>query len=129
MAKVDSNVASASVNLIDPVERCATGNSEFKAKSRAKSSSGKVTLDSEEERVWFRAVRMILSCLTPYSGTIGRGRTFIKSPANLERASDFTAGMSAAGRQWSDFTRDELEHIAQDGEIARVLLEIIDDER
>ena len=88
-----------------------------------------MTLDAEEERVWHRAVRVMLDCVMPYSGTVRRERAARRPDNDLEHASNFAAFKSATGRQWSDFTRDELEQIAQDAQIAKVLLQSIDDER
>jgi ParB-like chromosome segregation protein Spo0J len=49
-----------------------------------------------------------------------------KSATDVENVSQFTICKSAAGRSWSDFTHDELERIAQDGEIAKVFLQFVD---
>ena len=127
MPKSDSNVASAPINLVDLKQQRATGKRNIAAASRTGRRGEKATLDAEEKRVWIGAIRVILDCFTPYSGTIGRQRASETSTKTFERGLGFSAHKSAAGRPWNDFTRDELEHIVQDGEIAKLLLKLVDD--
>lgn len=127
MSKPDLNVASAPFNLIDLKQQCARRKCDIAAASRTGSRAGKATLDAEEKRVWIGAIRVILDCFTPYSGTIGRQRASETSTKTIERGPGFSAHRSAAGRPWNDFTRNELEHIVQDGEIAKLLLRLVDE--
>ena len=125
MTKDESDAASAPVRFADFKQRRTIRKRDLGNTSAAEGRAGKMTIDLEEERDRLRAVRVILDCLLPYSGTIKRQRLVKKKNG---RASNFNVPKTAAGRSWSDFTRDELEHVVQDGEIAMMLLQIIDDQ-